>query len=155
MPSVRESILANVATALGNISIANGYTNNITGGIQRFMQTGLTVATVPTIVVQFDNEDKSLGPSNQYTCSLLVGIDVWAVHDTDSVTGYTWTLIDSLVTDIEKALNADLSRDGNAKDSEIRSIEPFRMSEGMPFVGASIQYQVTYAHDAFNPETVR
>lgn len=155
MASVRENILSNVATALGNISIDNGYTNNINGGVQRFLQTGLTVATVPTIVVQFDNEDKSLGPSNQYTCSLLIGIDVWAVHDTETVTGYTWTLIDSLVTDVEKALNADLSRSGNAKDSEIISVEPFRMSEGMPYVGASIQYQVNYAHDAFNPETVR
>lgn len=155
MASVREEILSNVATALGNISITNGYNNNITGGIQRFMQTGLNVATVPTIVVQFDNENKSLGPSNQYTCSLLIGLDVWAVHDTDSVTGHTWTLIDSLVTDVEKALNVDLSRNGKAKDSEIRSIEPFRMSEGMPYVGASIQYEVNYSHDAFNPETVR
>ena len=155
MASVRESITANVATACAAISIAGGYDNDITGGVQRFLQTGLNVATVPTIVVQFDSESKSLGPSDQYTCELIIGIDIWAVHDTASVSGYTWSLIDSLVTDVEKALNIDYSRGGYAHDSEINTVTPFRLSEGMPFVGATVQMNVTYAHEAGDPEVVR
>jgi hypothetical protein len=155
MASVRENITANVATACAAISTAGGYDNDIPGGVQRFLQTGLNVSTVPTIVVQFDSESKSLGPSDQYTCDLTIGIDIWAVHDTSTVTGSTWTLIDSLVTDVEKALNLDNSRGGYAHDSEISTVSPFRLSEGMPFVGATIQMSVTYAHQAGDPEVIR
>ena len=155
MASVRENITANVATVCSGISVANGYSNDIPGGVQRFLQTGLNVSTVPTIVVQFDSESKSLGPSDQYTCDLIISIDIWAVHDTSSVSGYTWTLIDSLVTDVEKALNLDNSRGGYAHDSEVSSVSPFRISEGQPFVGATIQMTVTYSHAAGNPETIR
>jgi len=155
MPSVRENIIANVATALGNISTANGYGNDITGGIQRFLQTGLTVASVPTIVVQFDNEDKSLGPVEQYTCTLTIGISVWCVHDTASISGYTWPVIDSIVTDVEKAVMVDTTRGGYAHDCEVRSIEGFSITQGQPYVGANVQLVVSYAHAASNPETAR
>ena len=155
MASVRENITANVATVCATISIANGYTNDIPGGVQRFLQTGLNVSTVPTIVVQFDSESKSLGPSDQYTCDLIIGIDVFAVHDTSSVSGYTWTLIDTIVTDIEKALNIDNSRGSYAHDSQVTSVTPFRLSEGQPFVGATVELSASYAHARGNPEPIR
>jgi len=101
--SVREDIIAHIATALGNVTTGNGYENTL-ASVQRFQQAGLTVATVPTAVVTFVNETKDIGPDFRATCELDVSIDIWAVHDTDAVSGDTATLVDSLAADCEKAV---------------------------------------------------
>jgi len=152
--SVREDIIANVATALGNVTTGNGY-NNTLASVQRFQQSGLTVATVPTAVVTFVNESKETGPDFRSTCELEVSVDVWAVHDTDAVSGDTATLVDSLAADCEKAIMADTSRGGKARDCAVRAITPFRLAEGQPFVGTMLSVSISYAHEAGDPFTVR
>jgi len=152
--SVREDIIAHIATALGNVTTGNGYENTL-ASVQRFQQAGLTVATVPTAVVTFVNETKDIGPDFRATCELDVSIDIWAVHDTDAVSGDTATLVDSLAADCEKAVMADTGRGGKARDTAVRSITPFRLAEGQPFVGSVLSVTVFYAHAADDPFTVR
>lgn len=152
--SVREDIIANIATALGNVTTGNGYENTL-ASVQRFQQTGLTVATVPTAVVTFSNETKEVGPDFRATCELDVSIAIWAVHDTDAVSGDTATLVDSLAADCEKAVMADPGRGGKARDTAVRSIAPFFLAEGQPFVGSVLSVTVSYAHTADDPFTVR
>lgn len=151
--SVRESIIANMATALGNITTGNGY-NNTLASVQRFMQTGLSVASVPTVVVNFERETKSLGPGDRTECDLEVSVDCWAIHDTAAVSGSSATLVDSLVYDVEKALMADTSRGGAARDFHIESVVPFRLEEGA-FVGATVVCRVKYQHLQTDPGTGR
>ena len=53
--SVREQIVSNIATALGNVTTGNGYNNTLVS-VQRFQQSGLSVSSVPTAVVNFEGE---------------------------------------------------------------------------------------------------
>lgn len=152
--SVREDIVASIATALGNVTTGNGY-NNTLASVQRFQQGGLAVATVPTVVVTFDSETKTIGPDFRATCELVVEVDIWAIHDTETVSGDTATLIDSLAADCEKAIMQDPGRSSKARDTSIRSVVPFRLAEGQPFVGATISCIIEYAHQGDDPFTVR
>lgn len=152
--SVREEIIADIATALGNVTTGNGY-NNTLASVQRFQQSGLTVATVPTAVVNFVSESKEIGPDARSTCDLEVGVDVWAVHDTDVVSGDTATLVDSLAADCEKAIMQDVSRNGKARDCAVRAVNPFRLAEGQPFVGCNLTVIISYQHDFNDPFTAR
>ena len=152
--SVREQIIANIATALGSVTTGNGY-NNTLASVQRFQQVGLTVATVPTAVVTFDGETKTIGPDNRASCNLEVSVDIWAVHDTDVVSGDTATLVDSLAADCEEAIMVDPTRNGKARDCVVGNIVPFRLAEGQPFIGVSLSVTISYAHEAGDPFTVR
>lgn len=152
--SVRENIIANIATAVGNVSTSNGY-NNTLASVQRFQQAGLSVATVPTAVVNFDQERKNVGPADRVDCQLDVSIDVWAIHDTDAVSGSTSTLVDSLAADIEKAVMSDTSRGGYARDCYVESVTPFRLAEGQPYVGATLSVRIAYMHQLDDPFTAR
>lgn len=152
--SVRETIIANITTALGNVTTANGY-NNTLASVQRFMQDGLSVASVPCAVVNFEQERKTVGPIDRVTVDLEVSVDVWAVHDTTSVSGSTATLVDSLAADVEKAIMQDTSRGGNARDCRVDTVVPFRLTEGQPYVGATISLRIMYVHDISNPYTAR
>ena len=152
--SVRESIVANITTVLGTVTTGNGYENTL-ASVQRFMQDGLTVATIPTAVVNFESERKSIGPADRSTCDLNVTIDIWAIHDTDSVSGSTATLVDSLAADVEKAVMQDTSRGGNARETEVESVSPFRLAEGQPYVGATVSLRITYVHSISDPYTAR
>ena len=152
--SVREQVVANIATALGNVTTANGYENTL-ASVQRFTQDGLTLSSVPYAVVTMDSERKSVGPNDRTTCDLDVNVDVWAVHDTDTYTGSTATLVDSLAADCEKAIMQDTSRGGKARDTYIDSVTPFRLAEGQPYVGATVSVRITYVHDLKDPYVER
>ena len=152
--TVREQIIAGIATDLATITTTNGYENTVVN-VQRFMQSGLSVADVPCVIVNFDEERKNQGPSDRAECDLRVTVDVWAVHDEDSVSGYTASLVDSLAGDVEKAIMSDTTRDGFARGCEIESVIPFRLAEGQPFVGATVSVKITYTHDISNPYTAR
>ncbi len=152
--SVREQIVSNIATALGNVTTGNGYNNTLVS-VQRFQQSGLSVSSVPTAVVNFEGETKSIGPDHRATCDLEVTVDIWAVHDTDVVSGDTATLVDSLAGDCEKAIMADPTRGGKARECTVRNVTPFRLAESQPYVGISLACTITYAHEAGDPFTVR
>lgn len=152
--TVREQIISNIATALGNITTGNGYENTLQS-VQRFMQDGLSVADVPTVVVTMEEERKSLGMTDRADCNLMVTCDVYAVHDQGSVSGSTAALVDSLAADVEKAVMADTTRGGLARTCEVESVIPFRLAEGQPFVGATVSLRITYTHDAGSPYTAR
>ena len=150
--TVREQIIASIATNLGNVTTANGYENTLVS-VQRFMQSGLSIADVPCAIVNFDEERKVQGPTDRADCDLRVSIDVYAVHDEDAVSGYSATLIDSLAGDIEKCVIG--SPPSLAVTTDIESVIPFRLAEGQPFVGATISVKITYRHDVTNPYTAR
>ena len=148
--SQRENIIANVVTALGNVTTGNGYNNTLVS-VQRFQQDGLSVASVPCAVVNFDQERKVVGPLDRVTCTLDIGIDIWAVHDPVTVSGSTATLLDSLAADVEKAVMQDTSRGGYARDCFIETVMPFRLTEGMPVSGMSLRLTCTHVHDISDP----
>jgi len=152
MPSIRENIIADLVTQLGTISIDNGYENDILGGVQRFSQTGSVLQNPPVIGVVMDKEEKQSTLNALSVNKLTIIIDVYAV-DTDAIVGNTSTLVDSLVTDIEKCVMADPQRSAKAIDSEIVMVQPFGLAESQPYVGASLVYSVNYRHALDDPRS--
>lgn len=153
--SVRESILASLKTALALISTANGYENNITGGVQRFNQNGNSLVTVPTIVVIGGSEEKSSKEAHNLTdCKLTVYLVAWARHDSESVVD-TDTVVNSLILDVEKAIMVDVTRGGKAVDTNVVNVEPLDSVEGQPYCGAILEVEIWYRHTITDPATAR
>ena len=152
--TVRERIIAGIATDLEAISVANGYENDFTG-VQRFLQSGISLADVPCLVVNFDEERKTLGPSDRADCELRIIVDVYAIHDESTVSGSSATLVDSMLGDVEKAIMSDTTRDGLARTCEIEAVQNFRQAEGQGFWGGSVLAKIGYSHLYSSPFEAR
>ncbi|MDD5450197.1 MAG: hypothetical protein PHO42_06370 [Candidatus Omnitrophica bacterium] len=150
MSTVRENIIANLKTTLEAITQANGYNNDI-ASVQRWMQRGNILKSVPCIVISAGQEDKKPEPNPLMTCRLSVYLELYLrQNETDQTP--TDSLINSLLGDIEKALMLDYTRGSFALDTNIRAIMPFETQEGQANAGAVIEIEILYQHQQNNPE---
>ena len=149
MPTVRENILANIKSTLEGITPANGYENAI-ASVQRWDKRGNALRLVPCIVVSSGPEQKDPFPNPMFTCHLTVYLDVWVRQDSSDDQG-TDSILSSLLGDIEKAIMADHTRGGFAKNTVMRSNVPFESVEGQPHAGLIIEIEVLYQHQQTNP----
>ncbi len=151
MSTIRENILANIKTTLEGITEANGYNNDI-ASVQRWMQRGNILKSVPCIVISAGQEDKRPEPNPLMSCRITVYLELYLrQNETDQTP--TDSLINSLLGDIEKALMLDYTRGGNALDTNIRAIIPFETQEGQVNAGAVIEIEILYQHQQNDPET--
>ena len=149
MTTVRENILANIKTTLEVITIGNGYDNTI-ASVQRWDKRGNPLRQVPCIVVSAGQEQKTPVPNPFFTCHLTVYLDVWVRQDAiDAVV--TDSVLSSLLGDIEKAVMADYTRGGFAKDTVLHSSVPFESVEGQPHAGLIIEIEIVYQHKQGDP----
>lgn len=152
--SIREQIVQDLNTAVANVTTSNGYNNTLVS-VQRYLQGGVSVASVPTAVINFTEETKSLGPTDRVSNVLYLTVDVWAIHDESQVSGSTATLIDSLVSDVEKAVMQDPTRSGLVRTSYVENIRPFSLTESQAFSGATLTLRLEYMTDLSDPFTAR
>jgi hypothetical protein len=150
MTTVRENILANIKTTLETVTTANGYDNTI-ASVQRWDKRGNPLRQVPCIVVSAGQERKTPVPNPFFTCHLTVYLDVWVRQDaTDALV--TDSVLSSLLGDIEKAIVADYTRGGFAKDTVLHSSVPFESVEGQPHAGLIIEIEIVYQHKQGDPD---
>lgn len=156
MSSIREQIVEAVVLALEEISVANGYDNDIPGGVQRFEQEGADLSPGTSLHVVVEQEQKERIESNICDCTLTVTIEIVTVDPSDNPSpDSTATLVDSLTVDVERALAVD-SRFGElAIDSEVDSINPGPLVVGQPFVACTVSLIVRYRHDISDPRIPR
>jgi len=154
MTSIREQIMVAIKAALTGISTANGYDNDIHGGVQRFQQEGAQLSNPPAILLSLEDEQKQRLESNICECTMIVSVEVQAIDDEENPDD-TATYVDSLVTDVERALAID-SRFGElAIDSEVTGVNPQVLVEGQPYVGSTLTLIVRYRHDISDPRIPR
>ena len=149
MTTVRENILANIKTTLESVTTANGYDNTI-ASVQRWDKRGNPLRQVPCIVVSAGQEQKTPLPNPFFTCHLTVYLDVWVRQDAADVV-VTDSVLSSLLGDIEKAVMADYTRGGFAKDTVLHSSVPFESVEGQPHAGLIIEIEIVYQHKQGDP----
>lgn len=150
--TVRENIFANIKTAIEGITVVNHYANDITN-VQRWKQNGNSLNVTPAVIVKAGPETKSPARSYNLTdCKLTVMLDLW-YREAETSTADTETALNSLLGDIEKALVADITRGGYARDTKITSIVPFETVEGEPFAGLAIELEIDYANKQNDPYT--
>jgi len=148
--TIRESILQNLKAALETILTANGYHNDI-ASVQRWRQSGNSLLNVPCIVINAGPEEKEPVPNPFTTCKFTVYLDVWIRQDATDLQA-TDSILNSLLGDIEKALAVDVTRGGNAKDTNIKSNVLFETLEGQPQAGIVIELEIIYQHKQDDPE---
>lgn len=150
--TVRENIFANIKTALLVMSVTNGYANDFKS-IQRWKQQGNRLKDCPCVVIKSGPEAKKDNQTCSLKfCTLSVLLDLW-VREAESSTVDSEIVINSLLGDIEKALMADITRGGYARDTKLVSSVPFETVEGEPMHGLAIELEVIYAHKQNDPYT--
>jgi hypothetical protein len=149
IPTIRENVLSNLQTTLEAIKKTGGYNNDI-ASVQRWSQRAQTFASMPTIIINAGPEEKKPEPNPLATCTFNVYIDIWTNHlETDIRSSDE--ILNSLLGDTEKALMADITRGGNAIDTNILRNYPFQSIEGQPSIGISIEIEIIYQHQQTDP----
>ncbi|MCX5711766.1 MAG: hypothetical protein NTY47_01680 [Candidatus Omnitrophica bacterium] len=147
--SLRENILANLATTLNTIKTTGGYNNTI-ASVQRWNQRGNPLEAVPCIVINSGPEEKKPEPNPQATCKFTVYLDVWYSQDDDE-TRSSDEILSSLLTDVEKAIMTDPTRGGYAEDTNILNNIPFETVQGQPSFGIILELEIIYKHKLTDP----
>jgi hypothetical protein len=147
MTAIREQILVNIKTTLEGISIANGYSNNISS-VQRWRQKGNDFEATPFIILKTDTEQKFPYSDELYECDLRCFIEIGTIDQSDA----SETAMCSLLSDVEKALMIDITRGGLASDTVIIGNMPFPTSENQDYCGIIVNIQIKYQHYQTDPD---
>lgn len=143
--TVRQKILENVATTLEGINGAGTYRT----AVQKVAVVGLNameVSTYPFIAVgipryEFDDGVYPLISTDMRFSLLLVirtGTNaVAAMHD--------------FLSDVQLALQADVTRGGYAGDTHVRGDAPFVPEDSSPIYGTEVEIHVQYRHHRTDP----
>lgn len=150
--TIREKIFENLVTTLSGISVVGGYDNDI-ASVERWNMNGNNKASVPAIIINSGPEKNDDGKAYDLThCLLTVFIELWVrQNEAESATTPTDKLLNSLLGDIKKALAQDVTRGGNAVDTEVTDVETFETIEGQQHAGLVITVQIEYRHQQQNP----
>ena len=152
--TVREKIFADLVTTLSGISTANGYDNNI-ASVQRWDMNGNNKVGVPAIIVNSGPEKNDDGKAYDLThCLLTVFLELWVrQNEAESAAMPTDKLLNSLLGDIKKSLAEDVTRGGNAFDTEVTDVETFETVEGQQHAGLVVTIEIEYRHKQTDPKT--
>ncbi len=151
--SIREKILVNIETTLAGIQGAPTYNNTfVSGSVQRFKQRGNSKAVCPCMIITAAPEEKEFGPDPYYTNRFSVGVEVY-ISQSEEDADDTDPELNSLLDDIIKALMADVTRGGNARETAIKNITPFILIENQPYAGLIIEVEILYLHLINDPAT--
>lgn len=150
--SIKERIMQNVVEALSTISIANGYENDI-ASIQRQGLDVLSLKDVPLLYV-FDGEDlvmrdKKTFPHTYRRLELYVSVAARPDSNVESRSGST--VLNSLLSDVERCLMADRTRSGLAIGTDSPDWMEAAFEDDMPHLAKALRFTIDYRHDHQDP----
>lgn len=146
--SVREKIVSNIATVVGNITVVSGYAFDIKQ-VFRVPQNPFEMTDYPFSLVVDSTESKTDGDPAQFTqCKLRVEIITW-MHHTENFAKEV--LIG--MAEIEKSLYLDQTRGGFAIDTTAVDNELYISEMAMPLGGFRIGVEILYRHRIGDPYT--
>ncbi len=157
MTTIRSEIMLAIKSKLEAISIANGYSADIPGGVYLHDQDGASLNEVPAITLSA-RESKALGSvrgsHSTYSVTLDVDVSLWVI-DTDSITP-SELLVDEIMADVHEALlESDLVISGQTIGPiEVNTVENFPLEEGQPFVGSTMSLSIQYRHRSDSPRVL-
>ena len=144
--STRENIASNLVTVIGNISSPN--VKKVTR--QPFELDELSQAQYPAVLIQTieeTKEDQELGSgAKTRLCTLEFGITGFIKGSESNID----TARNNLASAIESALETDITRDNNALDTEVISIETDAGSL-FPYGAVLMTIRVIYEHQSATP----
>lgn len=149
---VKEEILENVKTTLAQISVVNGFYNNV-AEVHRFRIAGWQAYAFPALAVIGVKEDKKgiLGTPSRMDVTLI--LSVMCILTADAVADAE-DLHNRLLCDVEAVMQLDVTRGGFAVDTTCIGDELEPIEASTPFFVSTITFEVHYRHSRSDP-TVR
>lgn len=144
--SVRERIMKHVQATLEGITVENGYANTLRS-VQRFRQDGQELANLPAAILIEGGDDVDLnGPLELTSRTMTVSVVLIQQQDTDVDAQSASELMNSLIADVQRAMQQDHRRGGVAIDTTESGIGDMNVDEGQPELVQTIGYRIAYRH---------
>jgi len=153
--SVREQIMKNVQATLEAITVENGYQHTLRS-VQRFQQGGQQLSAVPVAVLIEGGDDVELeGPlSGSFSLtSRMLTVSVVIIHrqDLDTDARSASELMNTIISDVQTAMQVDHTRGGLALDTNEAGIGEMDVEDGQPELVQTIGYRIQYRHRRTDP----
>ena len=153
--SVREQIMKHVQATLEGITVENGYANTLRS-VQRFRQDGQELANLPAAILIEGGDDVDLnGPLELTSRTMTVSVVLIQQQDTDVDAKSASELMNSLIADVQRAMQVDHRRGGVAIDTTESGIGDMNVDEGQPELVQTIGYRIAYRHLRTDPTEPR
>lgn len=150
--SIQEQIIKKIVAALGQITIANGYSNTI-ASVQRYHLSGVETAVVPTIVVKEGECTVELGKSIYPSICRRMEIVMVPItrHDEVADSRSGGEILNSLVADIERCVATNRTWDGLAMQTDPPNYLETELDAVEPHLSKGVRFEVVYEHVRTDP----
>lgn len=147
--------MKNVQTTLATITVANGY-NNTVASVQRFNQAGQVLADTPVLILMqggdnVDNEGPLAGASSLVTRSVSISVVIIHRQDLDVDTRSAAEAMNSLIQDVQKAMQVDYTRGSYALNTSEIGIGELDAEDGEPELVQTVAFKLSYRHRRTDP----
>lgn len=144
--------MTNIQTTLQGIRVENGYANTLQA-VERVLQQGQSNQPPMAIVLEGDDDvvNSEEAAQSVQVRALQVGIVLVVQQDTDVDAQSASTVMNSLIADVQKALQVDYQRGGLALDTREIGISAVQIDEGMPQLVSTLAYRIGYRHRWTDP----
>ncbi len=152
--SIREQIMKHIQTTLQGITIAGGYANQL-NAVERVLQQGQS--SQPPMAYVLEGDDDISGAADSGQAGLLlrrtfnVGVVLVVQQDQDTDARSASEVMNSLIADVQKAMQVDYQRGGLAIDTNEQSVSAIQQDEGMPTLSSVLAYRIDYRHRRTDP----
>ena len=138
--------MKHVQATLEGITVENGYANTLRS-VQRFRQDGQELANLPAAILIEGGDDVDLnGPLELTSRTMTVSVVLIQQQDTDVDAKSASELMNSLIADVQTAMQVDHRRGGVAIDTTESGIGDMNVDEGQPELVQTIGYRIAYRH---------
>lgn len=147
--------MKHVQTTLEAITVENGYRNTLRS-VQRFRQDGQELANLPTAILIEGSDDVDLnGPLELTSRTMTISVVLVQQQDTEVDGQSASEIMNSLIADVQTAMQQDHRRGGLAIDTTESGIGEMNVEDGQPELVQSIGYRIGYRHLRTDPTEAR
>jgi len=144
--------MKHLQAALETITVANGYANTLTA-VERTLQRGQTTQPPMAYLLEGDDDVLAEAPLGYLSRQLQVGVVLLVQQDDDIDARSASEVMNSLIADVQKSLQADERRDNLATLTEEIGVGPVQIEEGQPVLSCTVAYRIHYRHSRLDPTT--
>lgn len=145
--------MKNLQTALEGITVANGCANTL-ARVERTLQRGQSIQPPMAYLLEGDDDVISEAPLGYLSRQLQVGIVLLVQQDEEVDARSASEVMNSLVADVQKALQADERRNNLAVLTEETGVSQVQIEEGQPMLSCAVAYRIHYRHSRLDPTVV-
>lgn len=143
--------MKHIQATLEGITVEGGYANTLRS-VQRFRQDGQELANLPAaILIEGSDDVDANGPLELVSRTMTVSVVLIRQQDTDVDSKSASELMNSLIADVQRAMQVDHRRGGVALDTTEIGIGEMNVEEGQPELVQSIAYRIAYRHERTDP----